>query len=209
MDTEIRVVLVEDDVTIRNSYHYLLHGKEGIDVVNTYASCEEALETLADDAPDVILLDAGLKGISGIDGLPLLKNKVPAAHIIMLTVYEHEEAIFKALANGAAGYLTKNISPEKIVTAVRDVVESGGAMSANVARLVIQSFRKNTASSPLSRRETEVLKLIAEGKSRGRIAEELNVDPETVKTHVKNIYQKLDVHSRADAIKTAKENKFI
>jgi DNA-binding NarL/FixJ family response regulator len=205
---KIEVVIIEDDDTIRNSYQYLLNSHEDILVTNTYASYEEASGELVEDNPDVLLLDVELPGKNGIDSIPFIRKMIPKAAILILTVYENEEMIFKALSNGAAGYLTKNISSEKIISAITDVFHNGGAMSANVARLVIKSFRKNL-DTPLSKRETEILQQIAEGKSRNRIAEDLYVDVETVKTHIKNIYNKLDVHSKADAIKTAKDNRFI
>ncbi|MFD2919190.1 response regulator [Terrimonas rubra] len=207
-NTTILLVLIEDDATIRKSYEYLFDGQEEIQVVNTYSSIEAAAPNLAQDAPDVILLDITLPGISGVDAIPAIKKLLPGVHIVMLTVHEQEEIIFKALNNGAAGYLTKNTPAERILLAIKDVIASGGAMSANVARLVMNSFRKNI-DSPLSKRETEVLKHIAEGKSRKSIADELHVDAETIKTHIKNIYHKLDVHSKEEAIRAARENKFI
>lgn len=207
-NTTILLVLIEDDATIRKSYEYLFDGQEEVQVVNTYSSIEAAAPNLAQDAPDVILLDITLPGISGVDAIPAIKKILPGVHIVMLTVHEQEEIIFKALNNGAAGYLTKNTPAERILLAIKDVIASGGAMSANVARLVMNSFRKNI-DSPLSKRETEVLKHIAEGKSRKSIADELHVDAETIKTHIKNIYHKLDVHSKEEAIRAARENKFI
>lgn len=207
-NTTILLVLIEDDTTIRKSYEYLFDSQEEVQVVNTYSSIEAAVPNLAQDAPDIILLDITLPGISGVDAIPAIKKILPGVHIVMLTVHEQEEIIFKALNNGAAGYLTKNTPAERILLAIKDVIASGGAMSANVARLVMNSFRKNI-DSPLSKRETEVLKHIAEGKSRKSIADELHVDAETIKTHIKNIYHKLDVHSKEEAIRAARENKFI
>ena len=207
-DTTILIVLIEDDSTIRKSYEFLFDNREDIRVVNSYASYETAAAGLAADAPDVILLDVSLNGMSGIDAIPFIKKILPRVHIIMLTVHEQEDIIFKALNNGAVGYLTKNTPPDRILMAIKDVITSGGAMSANVARLVINSFRRNI-DSPLSKRETEVLRHIAEGKSRKSIADELHVDAETIKTHIKNIYHKLDVHSKEEAIKAARANKLI
>lgn len=207
-DLNIRVCIIEDDETIREGYAYLIGHTEGYTVINTYPSVEDALKKIEKDDPDVVLLDVELPGISGIDALPKLKKLLPETHILILTVYEHDTLIFRALGNGAAGYLTKNTSPEKIIQSIHEVMVGGGPMSAHIARMVIQSFQRNEAS-PLTRRETEILEQISTGKSRKRIAEELFIDLETVKSHIKNIYHKLDVHSKADAIKTAKENKFI
>lgn len=204
----IKVSLIEDDNTIRESYVFLLDNASGINVVSSYASAEEALKKIDQDAPDVLVLDIELPGISGLDALPKLKKILPDTYIIVLTVYEQPNHIFRALGTGASGYLTKNASPEKIIAAIHEVMEGGGPMSANIARLVISSFQRSDAS-PLTRRETEILEHIAVGKSRKKIAEELFIDLETVKSHIKNIYQKLDVHSKEDALKTAKEQKFI
>jgi DNA-binding NarL/FixJ family response regulator len=203
-----RIVLVEDDETIRTGYTYLLNNQPEFTVVNSYASAESAIKNMDDDAADVYLLDISLTGISGIEAIDDFKKRNPRLHIIMLTVYEEPDMVFKALSKGASGYLTKNSPTKKTVEAIKEVINGGGPMSPNVARLVINSFQKNI-NSPLSKRETEILEHIATGKSGTRIAAELFIDAETVKSHIKNIYAKLNVNSKADAIKAAKENKFI
>ena len=203
-----KITIIEDDATIREGYQYLINAADDCTVVSTYASVEAALRKLESDAPDVILLDVELPGISGIDALPKIKKLLPEVYVIILTVYEQDTLIFRALGNGASGYLTKNTAPDKIIAAIGEVMEGGGPMSAHIARMVIGSFQRSEAS-PLTRRETEILEQLATGKSRRRIAEELFIDLETVKSHVKNIFSKLDVHSKADAIKAARENKFI
>jgi DNA-binding NarL/FixJ family response regulator len=207
-DLDIRVCLIEDDETIREGYTYLIGNTPGYKVVSSYPSFEEAAKRIVHDDPDVLLLDIELPGLSGIEALPKLKKLIPETYILMLTVYENEQQIFRALGNGASGYLTKNTPHERIISAIHEVMEGGGPMSAHIARMVISSFKRNE-QSPLTRRETEILEEIATGKSRKRIAEELFIDLETVKSHIKNIYHKLDVHSKADAIKAAKDNKFI
>jgi DNA-binding NarL/FixJ family response regulator len=205
---DIRVCIIEDDETIRDGYAYLIGNTPGYTIAGTYPSAEDAIKKIAADDPDVILVDVELPGISGIDAIPKIKKLVPEAYILILTVYEQDMLIFRALGNGASGYLTKNTPHEKIIAAIHEVMEGGGPMSAHIARMVIQSFQRNE-ESPLTRRETEILEQIATGKSRKRIAQELFIDLETVKSHIKNIYHKLNVHSKADAIKTAKDNKFI
>lgn len=207
-EKQVRVSIIEDDKTIREGYVFLLGNAANIEVVSDYGNIEDALKKIVHDRPDVILLDIELPGISGIDGLPKLKKILPDSYILILTVYEQATNIFRALGTGASGYLTKNASPEKIILAIHEVMEGGGPMSAHIARMVISSFQRSDRS-PLTRRETEILEHIAIGKSRKRIAEELFIDLETVKSHIKNIYQKLDVHSKEDALKTAKEQKFI
>lgn len=207
-DSDIRVVIIEDDATIREGYAFLINDVEGYNVVSTYPSVEAALKTIQKDDPHVILLDVELPGMNGIEGIPRLKGLLENVYIIMLTVYDHEQTVFDALSRGASGYLTKDASPEKILAAIDEVMTGGGPMSTNIARMVINSFKRNL-QSPLTRRETEILEQIANGKTRSKIAEEMFIDLETVKSHLKNIYSKLDVHSRADAIKTAKQNKYI
>lgn len=204
----IQVVIIEDDETIRNGFTYLINADKNYKVVNSYANAENALSQLLADKPDVILLDIELPGIKGIDAIPKIKQVLPKTHILMLTVYDNEDNVFNALTKGAAGYLTKSDSTEKIIDAIREVMEGGAPMSMNIAKIVIKSFHKNQ-NSPLTKRETEILEQIANGKSRSKIAKQMFIDLETVKSHIKHIYVKLDVHSREDAIKEAKTNKYI
>ncbi|MES2276671.1 MAG: response regulator transcription factor [Bacteroidota bacterium] len=208
MERDIKIVIIEDDETIRTGYTFLIGNTDGYDVVNAYASYDEAAHHLVADRPDVILLDIELPGTNGIEALPKIKKMLPHCYVLILTVYESQKQIFDALANGASGYLTKGTPAVKIIESIKEVKEGGGPMSVNIARMVISSFMKNQ-DSPLSKRETQILELVVEGKSRSQIAKELFIDLETVRSHIKNIYLKLDVNSRADAIKTAKENKLI
>lgn len=208
MERSIRIVIIEDDEIIREGYALLIGQVEGYQVANTYPSFDDAVKSIGDAAPDVVLLDIELPGTNGIAAIPKLKKMLPNAHILILTVYESEKLIFEALANGASGYLTKNTPPAKIIESVKEVKDGGGPMSVNIARMVIKSFQRNQ-ESPLSKRETQILEQIADGKSRSQIAKELFIDLETVRSHIKNIYLKLDVNSRADAIRLAKENKLI
>lgn len=204
----VRVVLIEDDATIREGFSYLINAAPDYRVVNAYPSVEAALLGLQDDKPDVILLDIELPGIKGTEAIPKIKALLPKVFVIMLTVYDNEEAVFTALTKGASGYLTKNSGAEKIIDAIQEVLNGGAPMSMNVAKIVIRSFHKNQ-NSPLTKRETEILEQVANGKSRSKIAKEMFIDLETVKSHIKNIYVKLNVHSREDAIKEAKNNKYI
>ena len=207
-NSDVRIVIIEDDETIRDSYAYLINEADGYTVVNTYSSAENALKGIKADDPHIVLLDVELPGISGLDAIPKIKALVEDVYIIMLTVYDHQQTVFDALGKGAAGYLTKSVAPSKIIEALGEVMDGGGPMSANIARMVVHSFQRSQ-ESPLTRRETEILEQIADGKTRSRIASEMFIDLETVKSHLKNIYSKLDVHSRADAIKTARQNKYI
>lgn len=177
-------------------------------MINSYSSYEHAEPYLISDFPDVILLDIELPGTNGLDAISKIKKKHPSSQIIILTVYENEASIFKALSSGASGYLTKNTPSSKIIDAIKEVMQGGGPLSAGIAKMVIQSFRKNQ-NSPLTKRETQILESIAEGKSRTKIATELFIDKETVKSHIKNIYNKLDVNSKDEALRIARQDKLI
>lgn len=208
MSQNLRIVLIEDDDILRMGYESLLSDVADFTVVNAYASYDLAKKQLISDNPDVILLDIQMPGTNGLQALPFIKKALPQAHIIILTVFDSPELVFEALTMGAGGYLTKNSGAAKIIDAVKKVSTGGGAMSTNVARIVMHSFQKNL-DSPLTKRETEILERIANGLTKSQIANDLFIDQETVRSHVKNIYIKLDVNSKSDAIKTAKEKRFI
>ncbi|WP_421941805.1 response regulator [Pedobacter sp.] len=208
MNKELRIVLIEDDDVLRMGYQSLLSDVPDFAVINAYGSYDLAKKQLPQDQPDVILLDIQMPGTNGLQALPAIKKAIPYANIIILTVFDSPELVFEALTMGAGGYLTKNSSAAKIIDAIREVSSGGGAMSTNVARIVMHSFQKNL-NSPLTKRETEILEKIANGQTKSQIATELFIDLETVRSHVKNIYVKLDVNSKSEAIKTAKERKFI
>lgn len=202
------IVIIDDDDVLRKAYTTLINDENDFCVVNSYASCEDALKHIASDKPHIVLLDFELPGMTGIEAIPLIKKKLPRCYILMLTVYEFETQIFDALSKGASGYLTKKSSISRIVESMREVMDGGAPMSINVARMVVKSFQKNQ-HSPLSSRETQILEMISQGKSRFQIADELFITGETVKSHIKNIYVKLDVNSKAGAIQAARSEKLI
>ena len=204
----VRIVIVEDDDVIRGSFVSLLNDNERFICIADYDNCEEAIKRLAADDPDIILMDIGLPGISGIEGIKRIKNLRPNIDILTVTVHDEGEIVFNALCAGATGYLTKNISPQRLIEAIDEVRNGGAPMSTNIARLVIRSFQRST-DSPLSSRETEVLQHLSRGKSYTMIADELYINKETVRTHIKNIYQKLNVHSKAAAIEKATKDRLI
>lgn len=209
MDTiAARIVIIEDDHTIREGYTYLINNTSPYQVINSYASFDDARNKIVKDHPDVIILDIQMQGTNGIDAIPILKKLLPQVYIIILSVHDTEKIILEAIANGAAGYFTKNTSSLKIIEAIKDVMQGGGPMSPNVAKTVITSLQKNH-DSPLTKRETQILNLITKGKERSQIAADLFIETETVKTHIKNIYLKLNVNSKADAIKVARSNKLV
>ncbi len=204
----INVCIVEDDSVIREGFALLINSTAGFRTIHTYSNCEEALQHLLEDDPDVVLMDIELPGMNGIEGITKIKKIRPQTNIIVITVYENDDLVFKALCAGAGGYLTKNMPPSRLLEAIQEIQNGGAPMSTNVARMVVQSFQKNR-NSPLTSRETEVLELLAKGKSYSTIADELFVDKETIRTHIKNIYWKLEVHSKAEAIEKATKERLI
>ncbi len=207
-ETMISVAVVEDDELIRDGLSSLLAYTPGFSLIASYEACEPLLENLQTLDPDVILMDVGLPGISGIEGTRQVKKQRPQQDIIILTVQDNDDLVFEALCAGACGYLTKNVEPARLIESIRDVHNGGAPMSTAIARKVISSFQRNQ-QSPLTPRETEVLELLTKGKSYTMIADDLYVDKETIRTHIKNIYRKLEVHSRAEAIEKALSQKLV
>lgn len=203
-----RISIIEDNEVVREGYALLIDSVGGHKVVSTYNNCEDALRHLERDRPDIILMDLELPGMNGIEGTQKIKKILPKVDIIVITVHANSELVFQALCAGACGYITKNVGHTKLLDAISEVRNGGAPMSSNIARMVVQSFQRNT-NSPLTPRETEVLELLAKGKSYTIIANELFVHKETIKSHIKNIYFKLQVNSKADAIEKALKERLI
>jgi DNA-binding NarL/FixJ family response regulator len=203
-----RVLIIEDDQEIRNSFVLIVNSSQRFMVVNAYASCEEAIKNLIYDKPEIILMDIELPGMNGISGTKLIKDKLPHSDIIMVTVYEDSDLVFEALKAGATGYITKSANYIELLSALEEIIKGGAPMSSRVARMVIDNFHVNPVS-PLTRRETEILQLISEGKTYTQISEELFISKETSKTHIKNIYSKLQVNKKSEAIAKATMDKLI
>ncbi|MBL7862786.1 MAG: response regulator transcription factor [Cyclobacteriaceae bacterium] len=204
-----RVLIVEDDAEIRNSFSLIVNSSPKFTVVNTYGSCEETIKHLNQDKPDIVLMDVELPGgMNGIQGTRIIKEKAPQAEIIMVTVYEDSELVFEALKAGASGYITKSANYMELLAALEEISKGGAPMSSKIARMVIDNFHINP-HSPLTKRETEILQLISEGKTYTQISEELFISKETAKTHIKNIYSKLQVRSKSEALAKASLEKLI
>jgi DNA-binding NarL/FixJ family response regulator len=203
-----RVVIVEDDEIIRESFVSLINGSDKFLCIADYDTCEAAIKNLANDSPRIILMDIGLPGISGIEGIRRIKKVYSQVDIIVVTVHDDDEKVFDALCAGATGYLTKNIEPDRLLDSLDEVLKGGAPMTTSIAKRVIRSFQKST-DSPLTSRETEVLQKLSRGKSYTMIADDLNINKETVRTHIKNIYQKLNVNSKAEAIEKASKDRLI
>jgi DNA-binding NarL/FixJ family response regulator len=203
-----RVLIVEDDAEIRNSFTLIVNSSQKFTVVNSYGSCEDAIDNIGRDKPEIVLMDIELTGMNGIQGAKVIKDKNPHIDIIMVTVYEDSELVFEALKAGASGYITKSANYLELLTALEEIVKGGAPMSSRIARMVIDNFHVNP-NSPLTKRETEILQLISEGKTYTQISEELFISKETAKTHIKNIYSKLQVNSKSEAIAKANLEKLI
>lgn len=195
----ISVSLVEDDQDIRQSLAQIIDGLPGQVCLGAYLDGESLLNEIDVLTPDVILMDIELPGISGIECVRKVKTKYPEIDIIMLTVHDDEKMVFESLCAGACGYLTKNTEPGRIVSAIKEAVNGGAPMSTNVARMVVQSFNRSP-SSHLTSRETDVLDLLCKGFSYKMIADTLFVSQDTVRSHIKSIYRKLEVHSKSEAV---------
>lgn len=200
----IRVSIVEDDKGIRETLSSIIDDAPGIRCAAGYSSAEEALKNFPKDECDVVLVDINLPGRSGIELVAELKPKYPKLHFLMMTVYEDSEQIFNSLQAGATGYLLKRARPEEILGAIRDVVKGGSPMSPEIARKVVLFFHKsrNTAAEleQLTSRETEILSQLAKGSIYKEIADHMNISLDTVRTHLQHIYNKLQVHSRHEAV---------
>ncbi len=205
----IKVAIVEDNNTIREGLAALISGTEGYECIGTYNRCESFLDELPEKSVDVVLMDIGLPGISGIEGIKKAKEIDSDIDILMLTVYEDNSVVFEALCAGACGYLVKKTPPSRLLEAIKEVHEGGSPMSSNIARQVINVFQQNAEIEKeneeykLTKREKEVLFKLSEGNNYQEIAEGLFISVDTVRHHIRNIYSKLHVHSQSEAVAKA------
>ena len=209
----VSVAIIEDHREFRDYLTALISGTEGFHCTGSFRSVEEALPRIKAHVPDVILLDIGLPGMSGIEGIHLFKERYPEILLLTLTVYDDDERIFDALCAGASGYLLKKTQPAQLVQSVREAAQGGAPMSPEVARRVIRLFRKirppDRADYDLSPHEIRILKLLVEGHNYKTAAAKLGVAPTTINFHLQNIYQKLQVHSKTEAVAKALRNRLI
>ncbi|HWF20055.1 MAG TPA: response regulator transcription factor [Verrucomicrobiae bacterium] len=204
----ITVSIVDDEAKLRESIATFVNGSAGFKCVSSYGSAEAALKHLPADKPDVVLMDINLGEISGIECVERLKKQFPDMQILMLTVYEDTEKIFRALAAGANGYLLKRSSPTKLLAAIREVHSGGSPMTSSIARKVVASFQKRKPAADatgevtgqLSPREQAVLDGLAKGWTYKQLASELDISIDTIRTYIRRIYEKLHVQSRTEAV---------
>ena len=209
----IEVAIVEDRREIRESLVLLIGGTEGFKCTGSYRSMEEALDKLKHRQPHLLLSDIGLPGMSGIEGIAILKERYPDLLILMLTVYDDDERIFDAMCAGASGYLLKKTPPARLLDSLREVASGGAPMSPEVAKRVIALFREirppERADYELTPHETRLLKLLVQGHNYKTAAAELGVTVHTVSFHLRSIYEKLQVHSKTEAVAKALQNRLI
>jgi DNA-binding NarL/FixJ family response regulator len=212
-DEPIRVAIVEDDRPTREGLGILVGGTPGYSFVGSYSSVEGALRSIGSAAPDVLLLDIDLPGMTGSEGVVLFKQTCPALEILMLTVHAEQDKVFESICNGACGYLLKETPPAKLLESIEEAHRGGSPMSPDIARKVVMLFQKTGPPEKLDQhltpQETRLLKLFAEGYRYRGAAEQLNISVNTVRDHIRSIYDKLHVHSKSEAVSKALRNRLI
>jgi DNA-binding NarL/FixJ family response regulator len=209
----LRVALIEDLREIRDGLAVLINGTAGYKCVAAYGMMETALARIEQDQPDIILTDLGLPGMSGVEGIERLRGMFPHTPILALTVFDNDDQVFNALCNGANGYLLKTTPPARLLEALQEAVEGGSPMSPQVASRVVRLFREfrppQHADYRLTPQEMELLKLLIEGHHKKTAAAALGVSFHTVSFHLNNIYEKLQVHSKTEAVAKALREKLV
>lgn len=203
----IKVAVFDDNDTIRDSITLLLGETQDLEIVRSYSHCLDVVENLIDTKPDVVIMDIDMPGMNGIEGVKLIRKNCPTVQILMFTVFDDEEKVFAAIKSGAAGYILKNAEPGQLVQAIVEVHNGGAPMTAGIARKVLQQFQsmlpEEKSDYNLSNREKEVLALLVSGLSYKMIAVKLNITYDTVRAHMKKIYEKLHVASMTEAVAKA------
>lgn len=209
----IGVALVEDDRAVREGLGMLINGTPGYVCTGAYRSVEEALRSMGQHVPDVLLLDIQLPGMSGSAGVRVLQEKYPRLEIIMLTVLAEQDKVFESICNGACGYLLKETPPAKLLEAIREAQQGGAPLSPEIARKVVRLFQQTGPPEKFDERltpqELRLLKLLVQGYSYQRAADQLGISLNTVRDHVREIYRKLHVHSKSEAVGKALRNRLI
>ncbi|MBK9731157.1 MAG: response regulator transcription factor [Chitinophagaceae bacterium] len=211
---DIRVAIFEDNTQLRQGLYKLIEASNGFTCVGAFANGEDIVRITSSVQPDVILMDIEMPVVNGIEAVRMLKAHFPEIKILMETIFEDDEKIFQSICNGAQGYILKSMPPEEILTSIREIYEGGAPMSPIVATKVLKMFKSNLTTEAddsfnLSVREKEMLKCLVEGMSYKLIADTCFVSVDTVNGHIKNIYRKLQVHSKGEAITKALRGKIV
>lgn len=203
-----KVVLIEDDDALRKTYELIINSHEKFSVEGSFDNFDSALKYFNEDLPDIVLADIELPGKNGIEGVRLIKEKWPQVEVIMVTIYQDDELVFEALKAGATGYITKGTNYVELLRVLEEVLKGGAPMSSGIARMLVKNYHVNL-KSPLSNRERQILSQLAVGKTYSQIADELFISKETSRTHIRNIYLKLQVNSKSEAIQKANRERLI
>ena len=205
----MRLVIVEDDPLLLENLTLLLRGEEGIQVAGAFRSAEDALEGLRNAAPEIMLTDIGLPGMSGVELIKKAKEILPELEIIAHTVFEDRDRVFSAIKAGASGYMLKGSSPRELIESIHSLHKGGAPMSPKIARKIIHEFQDDVGQFLLTGRETEIVRLVEQGLTYKEIGEKLGISIHTVHTHIKNTYEKLQAKDRIDAIAKARKKGII
>lgn len=210
MEHVIKVGIIEDNEYMREGWETFIEHEEDLSVIGSFGSCEEAFESDAINRVDLMIMDIGLPGMSGIEGVKYMREHHPDTNIIMATIHDDDDHIFDALKAGAVGYLMKKVTPDEMVEAIRNAHEGGSPITPNIARKIISTFQQAAdMEEELSEREIQILKQLSTGRSYAAIGKEIYLSVDGVRHHIRNIYQKLEVHSRSEAIAKGINKKII
>ncbi|MBK9983019.1 MAG: response regulator transcription factor [Saprospiraceae bacterium] len=210
----IKVAIFEDNKSLRTGLYQLINGSNGFECVGAYPDCSDIVQHINSIKPDVLLMDIGMPGISGIEAVQIVKNKFPEIKILMQTIFEDTEKIFQSVCAGASGYILKNTSPARILEAIRETVEGGAPMSPSIASKVLKIVQDSSSPIPinsfhLSEREKEILACLVKGMSYKLIADNCFISLDTVRGHIRSIYEKLHVNSKSEAVVKAIKGKIV
>jgi len=210
----IKVAIFEDNTSLRKGLYQLVDGSDGFTCVGAFEDCLDLLKNIEDTKPDVVLMDIQIPGIDGIEAVRMLREKYPNLKILMQTIFEDNEKIFNSILAGASGYILKNTSPSRFLEFIRETYEGGAPMSPSVATKVLKMMAEQSASAQrenfdLSDREKEILSCLVKGMSYKLIADACFISIDTVRGHIRNIYEKLHVHSKGEAVAKAIKSKIV
>jgi DNA-binding NarL/FixJ family response regulator len=210
----INVVIFEDNTNLRRGLQILINGSMGFECSGAFGNCDNVMKNISDCRPDVVLMDIDMPGINGIEAVKIIKNQFPDVKVLMETVFDDDEKIFNSICNGAEGYILKSTPPVEILGAIKEIYEGGSPMTPSIANRVLKMVKGQPASNSknhfnLTDREKQILSCLVEGMSYKLIADECTITFDTVNVHIKNIYKKLQVHSKSEAVAKAIKGRIV